>query len=470
MKPGSFFPCSLLALLLPGALSAQEPPAAPEIVKQVPPEYPADLKSFFIDVARVQVIVDPQGIPLSLISNTGLPDYVVQALSQWRFRPAPKSKTGAGYAVTVRLPIRRPVGDMIGGMGRFWHASRKAVDDAFAAAKDLDETRAAALEKDLAANPDNLNARLSLLAFAAAASGPDAVQLRLRQILWLAKNMPGAQVLGAPLSIPHPPAPSEAALYEELRQTWLANLAANPKDPVVLDHATNFLRFTDPEVAEKAAQQALDETHRAAVFLGDLYGLALLGVTAVDPRTGHPVEAADPLPATPFAQKARAFLASTDDLRILFSALSTVSAAGPSLAKGDRTPAGYIGLCEALLARARSYYPETRARCEASPPPPSEAERIIVGGNVEQAMLLKHLNPPYPPEAKAHGLTGTITFRARIGKDGLIHDLELLRGPLAFYASARGAVSRWTYKPTMLEGKPVEVLTQIDVNYTLNTR
>jgi TonB family protein len=294
--------------------------------------------------------------------------------------------------------------------------------------------------------------------------------MRLRHILWLAKNAPGTQVLGAPLAIPHPPAPSEAALYEELRRTWLAQLAANPKDHAILDHATNFLRFSDPEVVEKAAQQAIDETHRAAVFLGDLYALAILGVTAVDPRTGHPVEAPPQLPSTPFAARARAALAKTEDLRILLSALSTVSAAGPSLAQAGRTPAGYLDLCTELLTRAKSYYPETPARCDAAPQPSVGEARIMVGGNVQQALLLKQVPPVYPPEARARRITGTVTFRATIGKDGSVQALELLRGPLPLYASARDAVSRWKYKPTLLEGQPVEVLTRIDVNYTQNPR
>jgi periplasmic protein TonB len=61
-----------------------------------------------------------------------------------------------------------------------------------------------------------------------------------------------------------------------------------------------------------------------------------------------------------------------------------------------------------------------------------------------------------------------VAFRAIIGKDGLIQTLELVEGPLALYESARDAVIRWQYKPTLLNGDPVAVETVIDVNYTLN--
>jgi outer membrane biosynthesis protein TonB len=68
----------------------------------------------------------------------------------------------------------------------------------------------------------------------------------------------------------------------------------------------------------------------------------------------------------------------------------------------------------------------------------------------------------------SRGITGTVKFEARIGQDGRIHDLQLLTGPFALYDSARGAVEKWEYRPTKLNGEPVEVITTIDVNYTLS--
>ena len=46
--------------------------------------------------------------------------------------------------------------------------------------------------------------------------------------------------------------------------------------------------------------------------------------------------------------------------------------------------------------------------------------------------------------------------------------VEFLRGPLVFYEETRKTLSRWKYQPTLLNGEPVEILTQIDVNYTLS--
>ncbi|HXM45059.1 MAG TPA: hypothetical protein VN924_27720 [Bryobacteraceae bacterium] len=59
-------------------------------------------------------------------------------------------------------------------------------------------------------------------------------------------------------------------------------------------------------------------------------------------------------------------------------------------------------------------------------------------------------------------------FQAIIGKHGEIGELEFMRGPLIFYGSSRESLLRWKYRPTLLNGEPVEVLTRIDVNYTLS--
>lgn len=94
-------------------------------------------------------------------------------------------------------------------------------------------------------------------------------------------------------------------------------------------------------------------------------------------------------------------------------------------------------------------------------------QRIRVGGNVQAMNLIKKVTPVYPPEAKLAGIQGSVRFTATIGKDGTITNLVLVSGDPVLAESAREAVSQWVYKPTLLNGNPVEVVTQIDVNYTL---
>ena len=108
------------------------------------------------------------------------------------------------------------------------------------------------------------------------------------------------------------------------------------------------------------------------------------------------------------------------------------------------------------------------------PPPPKAVEkpvtpsRIRVGGNVQAANLVRKVTPVYPPLAKQARIQGTVRFTAIIGKDGTIQNLQLVTGHPLLVAAAQDAVRQWVYKPTLLNGEPVEVVTQIDVNFTLS--
>jgi protein TonB len=114
----------------------------------------------------------------------------------------------------------------------------------------------------------------------------------------------------------------------------------------------------------------------------------------------------------------------------------------------------------------------------AAPPPPpppvkvvekpKEVQRIRVGGNVQQANLIRRITPVYPPLAKQARIQGTVRFTAIISKDGTISNLQLISGHPLLVPSAQDAVKQWVYRPTLLNGEPVEVVTQIDVNFTLS--
>ncbi len=101
------------------------------------------------------------------------------------------------------------------------------------------------------------------------------------------------------------------------------------------------------------------------------------------------------------------------------------------------------------------------------PPKPATPQRIRVGGNVQSAKLVRQPKPVYPPLARQARISGTVRFTAIIGKDGTIQNLQLVSGHPLLVQSATDAVKQWVYQPTMLNNEPVEVITQIDVNFTL---
>jgi TonB family protein len=108
------------------------------------------------------------------------------------------------------------------------------------------------------------------------------------------------------------------------------------------------------------------------------------------------------------------------------------------------------------------------------PPPPSPAngqkgpQRIRVGSDIQQANLIRKVDPVYPPLAQQARIQGVVRFVAIIGKDGSMQSLTLVSGHPLLIESARQAVQQWVYKPTLLNGELVEVLTQIDVQFALN--
>ena len=95
-------------------------------------------------------------------------------------------------------------------------------------------------------------------------------------------------------------------------------------------------------------------------------------------------------------------------------------------------------------------------------------DRIRVGGNVQAEMVISAPKPVYPPPAKQARIQGVVRLNAIIGKDGTVMDLKAASGPPELVPAALEAVRQWVYKPTLLNGNPVEVVTVIDINYTLS--
>ena len=105
------------------------------------------------------------------------------------------------------------------------------------------------------------------------------------------------------------------------------------------------------------------------------------------------------------------------------------------------------------------------------PPPPPKAvvpQRIRVGGNVQAANLINQVRPIYPPLAKQARISGVVELSAVIGKDGRVQDLKVIKGHPLLVQAALDPVKNWVYRPTLLNGEPVEVSTTIDVNFTLS--
>ena len=147
----------------------------------------------------------------------------------------------------------------------------------------------------------------------------------------------------------------------------------------------------------------------------------------------------------------------------------------PEPPQGETGPAGpFVPGVPNGLGSGNGYFPggapwDTHA--QPPPPPvvhtPPKPRLYRVGGDVIAARALYQPRPVYPPLAVIARIQGTVVLQAIIGKDGSIQDLKVLSGPPLLVGAAIDAVKTWRYQPTLLNSEPVEVLTEIDVNFKL---
>jgi protein TonB len=95
-------------------------------------------------------------------------------------------------------------------------------------------------------------------------------------------------------------------------------------------------------------------------------------------------------------------------------------------------------------------------------------QRVRVSLGVSQGLLVKRVQPNYPPLARQARIQGTVLLQAEISKDGTIENLRLISGHPMLAPAAIEAVKQWRYRPYMLNGEPVAVETQVQVNFTLS--
>ena len=101
------------------------------------------------------------------------------------------------------------------------------------------------------------------------------------------------------------------------------------------------------------------------------------------------------------------------------------------------------------------------------PPKPTAPARIKQGGNVTAASIITQTRPVYPPLARQARIQGNVVLHAIIDKDGKVAQLEVISGHPLLVQAALDAVKQWRYKPTLLNGDPVEVDTTITVTFTM---
>jgi TonB family protein len=103
----------------------------------------------------------------------------------------------------------------------------------------------------------------------------------------------------------------------------------------------------------------------------------------------------------------------------------------------------------------------------AKPDDRATSKRVKVAGNVIAKQLVHQVQPIYPQQARLAREQGTVVLHAIIGTDGTVKTLRWVSGPEHLIVPAMDAVKQWRYKPTLIDGEPVEVDTTIAVIFNL---
>jgi len=111
---------------------------------------------------------------------------------------------------------------------------------------------------------------------------------------------------------------------------------------------------------------------------------------------------------------------------------------------------------------------ETSAASASAKAMMNSGERVQLTPQAQQNVAVT-VPPDYPLLARQMKVQGSVSLQALISREGMIQELQILRGPEILAAAAREAVKQWHFKPYLQNGQPVETQARITVNFTIST-
>jgi hypothetical protein len=182
-----------------------------------------------------------------------LPDSVVTALSNWRFKPGIKDGQRVAYALSIIVPVRHTLKPALErSLGRTWSPSGLLIE-----ISDLAKTWDVQEIEERTAGLSSLSDQLEIAHGTASlhalftGSTEQIRRARVDHLLWMIDNAPELEILGTPAAlIGEDGEPlGDSALSQQVAQQWLKQISAFPDNFEVLDHVLNFFQFADPQRA-----------------------------------------------------------------------------------------------------------------------------------------------------------------------------------------------------------------------------
>ena len=189
--------------------------------------------------------------------------------------------------------------------------------------------------------------------------------------------------------------------------------------------------------------------------------------TQVVPRT-HVVPTHRLLDVFTAPPKVPTKVAIVDDLDQALPTSASVYGSVPGISGAGMSNQVLTGIMQSVGNPAVNFHaPERPAPPPAKTPPaePAKPPRITV---LQMAEPIQRVTPVYPPLARTAHVSGTVELMGVLGTDGRIHEIKVLSGHPLLVKSAVDAVMQWIYRPTILNGQPVEVQAPISVRFILN--
>jgi TonB family protein len=149
---------------------------------------------------------------------------------------------------------------------------------------------------------------------------------------------------------------------------------------------------------------------------------------------------------------------------MLFSCAGSLLALASLNGKAQSTPAGDSQSLQPPIRIPLDSKYGTQGMSGAAP----GQNQLSISSCVAAGLLVQKVDAIYPPIAKAAHIQGTVVLQGLIGKDGTVRELHVLNGHPMLQQAAIDAVRQWHYRPYLLKGEPVEVLTTINVIFSLD--